>query len=281
MDLKKLENLSKKPPLYEKGDSVMWTDKYISKQLLKIHLNPEIDLASRTKKSIDGTIEFILKFCNKTGLQILDLGCGPGLYAERLAESGHRVTGVDFSETSIEYASNRAGIMKLNIDYLCKDYLTLDFKEKFDIVLLIFTDFGVLVPLEREKLLANIHMALKPDGTFIFDVVNTKNSDQKFQEKKNWTFETCGFWKDSPYLELTNGFNYPDEKVFLQQHIIIDQTEKIKTYRFWTHYFENADILKILTNSGFSNTASFESILPNDGIWSGDNITFYKTAKYE
>lgn len=279
MDLKKLEIVSKKPPLYEKGDSIMWTDQHISKQLLEIHLNPDIDLASRTKQSIDNTVEFILQQCKGSELKILDLGCGPGLYAERLAASGHKVTGVDFSETSIEYASNQAKIKNLDIDYICKDYLSIDFQDEFDLVLLVYTDFGVLSPSEREKLLNNIHKALKSNGMFIFDVINTKNSKQKFQEKKSWTYETSGFWKDSPYLELINGFNYLHEKVFLQQHIIIDQTEKLKTYRFWTHYFETDDISKILTNNGFTDIQNYENILPDASIWSGGNITFYKTMK--
>jgi hypothetical protein len=67
MDLRELEIYSKKPPLYEKGNSVMWTDEYISKQLLGIHLNPELDLASRGKHSIDSTVEFILKSCGASG----------------------------------------------------------------------------------------------------------------------------------------------------------------------------------------------------------------------
>lgn len=257
----------------------MWTDKYISKQLLEIHLNPEIDLASRTKKSINNTIEFISKLCDNSKLNILDLGCGPGLYAERLAELGHNVTGVDFSESSIEYASNQANVKKLNIDYICNDYLSIDYHDKFDLVLLVYTDFGVLIPSEREKLLANIHKALKSNGVFIFDVINNKNLEHKFQENKAWTFEPNGFWADTPYLELTNGFHYSNEKVFLQQHIIIDQTGKIKTYRFWTHYFKNDDIIRILMKNGFTNTESFENILPNTNFWNGDNITFYKTIK--
>lgn len=279
MDFKKLEIVSKKPPLYEKGDAIMWTDKHISKQLLDIHLNPGIDLASRTEHSIDNTIEFICRFCNKPELNILDLGCGPGLYAERLAKSGHHVTGIDFSENSIRYASQQARLKKLNINYICKDYLALDITGKFDIVLLIYTDFGVLIPSEREKLLRNIHMALKPNGIFIFDVINKKNIEKKFKENKTWTYETRGFWTGIPYLELSSGFHYLNEKVFLQQHIIIDRTEKIKTYRFWTHYFDEQDITEILTNSGFTNVESFDKILPETSIFSGENITFCKSVK--
>ncbi len=279
MNLRKLATVTKKPPLYKKGDSIMWTDKHISKQLLELHLNPDIDLASRKKQSINDTLVFILKQCNNSKLKILDLGCGPGLYARRLAATGHDVTGIDFSETSIEYALNQAKAEKLNIEYICKDYLTIDYRNKFDLVLLIYTDFGVLIPAEREKLLSIIHKALKPNGTFIFDVINNNNTEQIFQENKTWAFEANGFWKETAYLELANSFHYKNEKVFMQQHIIIDQKEIVKTYRFWTHYFENNDIVKLLSDSGFTSIEGFENVLPNTNIWSGDNITFYKTIK--
>ncbi len=39
-----------KPRLYEKGNFVMWTDPYISKQLLELHINPDHDIASRSRK---------------------------------------------------------------------------------------------------------------------------------------------------------------------------------------------------------------------------------------
>ena len=93
MNLGKLDIAKRKPTLYEKTDSVMWTDKHISEKLLKIHLNPEIDAASRTQESIDRTIDFLFGFCNKPQTDILDLGCGPGIYAEKFAEKGHNYIG--------------------------------------------------------------------------------------------------------------------------------------------------------------------------------------------
>jgi len=160
MDLRKLKIAIQKPKLYEKADSVMWTDKYISKQLLKAHLDPEIDAASRIKQSIDNTVNFISKHCNKSYLNILDLGCGPGIYTEKFAELGHQVTGVDFSENSIAYAKKQAKEKKLNIKYICKNYLELDYENRFDLILIIYTDFGVLIPKERDRLLLNIFKAL-------------------------------------------------------------------------------------------------------------------------
>ena len=62
----------------------MWTDTHISKELLEIHLNQDIGLASRKLSTIKSTVNWILDNSPKKNLKILDLGCGPGLYAEEL-----------------------------------------------------------------------------------------------------------------------------------------------------------------------------------------------------
>jgi 2-polyprenyl-3-methyl-5-hydroxy-6-metoxy-1,4-benzoquinol methylase len=108
MDLDKLHMAAQRPPLYEKGDSIMWTDEHISKKLLELHLDPDVDSASRSQQSIDRTLEFILSYCSKDPIRILDLGCGPGIYLERLSGMGHHCTGMDFSKNSISYARKRA-----------------------------------------------------------------------------------------------------------------------------------------------------------------------------
>ena len=279
MDLEKLNTAAQKPKLYEKGDSIIWTDDHISKKLLELHLNPEIDSASRMPDSIDKTIEFILASCKDSPMSILDLGCGPGLYLAKLAELGHECTGIDYSKNSISYAENQAMDKGLRINYIYQDYLKLDFEDQFDLILLIYTDLGVLIPEEREVLLNKIYRALKPNGIFIFDVLNDRNIEEKFQEHQTWTFEFSGFWKPIPYLELANGFHYADDKVFLKQHTIIDESDRIQNYRFWTHYFNTDDIIEMLSFRGFILTEYFENILPAKDVWDGENVTFYKTQK--
>lgn len=280
MNIKNILANSAKPALYEKGTAVMWTDEHISKQLLQVHLNTEIDLASRKQKTIQQTVEWILHKADKnTPLEILDLGCGPGLYAELFAEEGHRVTGVDFSKSSIEYAQKEAKSKKLDIKYVHANYLELEMKEQsFDLVILIFTDMGVLLPEEREKMIRFAHSVLKPGGTFIFDVLNDREIENK-KSPKNWEVAKGGFWKPKPYLALSESFLYEQEKIILYQHVLVDENSKVDVYRFWTHFFSHSVLEKMLQKSGFEQFRFYENIIHGSGPWEGENITFVVAQK--
>ena len=233
-----------------------------------------MDLASRKKSSIDKTIKWILNNVDKPKLDILDLGCGPGLYTEAFANKGHNVTGVDFSQNSIDYAKKEAVNKRLKINYVCKNYLNLDFAENsFDLIILIFTDFGVLNPDERDILLKTISNILKPGGTFIFDVINDKEINPKLSPK-NWEVAKSGFWKNKPYIALSESFLFEKEKVILFQHTVIEESDQIEVYRFWTSLFSHNDLEKVLTQNSFSDISFSEDVLPNDNTWTGENVTF-------
>jgi len=276
MKITDIINNSSKPQLYEKGNSVMWTDSHISKQLLNVHLNSEMDLASRKTNTIKSTVEWILGSTDLRKLNILDLGCGPGLYSELLAKEGHKVTGVDFSSHSIKYAREEAEKNKLDISYINANYLELDLEENsFDLVILIYTDFGVLLPPERDQLLEVIKKVLKPNGIFIFDVLNDKNIESK-TSPKGWEVSKQGFWKDKPYLALSDSYFYEKEKVILYQHILLDEQDNMNVYRFWTHFFSHSDLSEILNDHGYKGISFSEDVLHGKDLWSGENVTFCK-----
>ncbi len=94
----KLRNLDKRPTLFEPGEPLFWDDPHISSEMLKAHLDPEIDAASRKPATIDLTCDWLVgHFRLRPGDRVLDLGCGPGLYTSRLAKRGLKVTGIDYS----------------------------------------------------------------------------------------------------------------------------------------------------------------------------------------
>lgn len=272
--------MSVKPAIYEKGTSFMWTDKHISQQLLKIHLNPEIDLASRKQSTIEKTATWVLETQRaKEKLNILDLGCGPGLYTEIFASCGHSVTGVDISVNSIEYAKKSAQEKGLDISYINGSYLDLELEAgQFDLITLIYTDFGVLNPEEQKQLLQKIYKMLKKGGTFIFDVLKDTELSKRIS-LNTWEAMESGFWKAAPYLLLSQSFLYEKEKVVLFQHILTDENKQTDIFRFWTCFFSQEDIMKQLTMQGFFNLRFNDQIIPPGDIWNGDNVLFTIAGK--
>lgn len=280
MDLKKLEKLTKRPALYEKGNSEMWNDDHISKILLETHLSQDSDLASRRKPAIEKTVSWILERLGKENARILDLGCGPGLYCEMLAGVGHDVTGVDISKRSIDYAKKTAQEKCLNIDYINQNYLDLDFREEFDLVIMIFCDIDVLNPEERDKLLEKVYSALKPGGRFIFDTMNDRTpAVMNPGGKSTEVASSGGFWSDKPYLSLSESFHFEEEKVILNQTVVYSEPDGYHAYRFWTHYYNSSDLKPVLEDSGFSSAESHGNVLAEEDFYCADAVDFYVAVK--
>ena len=134
--------------------SDLWTDAYTSKQMLTYHLNEEVDLSSRNTAFIDRSVEWIAStFSLEAGTKVADFGCGPGLYAQRLAQQQADVTGIDFSKRSIQYAREEAIREGLSISYVHQNYLTFETEDRFDLIVMIMCDFCALSPSQRRQLL--------------------------------------------------------------------------------------------------------------------------------
>jgi 2-polyprenyl-3-methyl-5-hydroxy-6-metoxy-1,4-benzoquinol methylase len=279
MQISHLLETTKKPALYEKGNAGMWEDDHISRHLLALHLSQDCDAASRKRGTIEKTVQWIETHLDKTQRTILDLGCGPGLYCELLAGHGHRVTGVDFSQRSIAYARQSAHEKGLKIDYLWENYLDLSFEDQFDVVIMIFCDFDVLVPADRTRLLETIYRALKPGGLFIFDTLNPKAPAAMNVPGKSWEVADGGFWRPGPYLALSETVHYEKAQVILQQHVVCSGPDVPAVYRFWTHYYRHEGLVTILDTGGFSVVGTTEDLLPDDGSGTHDMVTFYVTQK--
>lgn len=219
--------------------------------MLASHLDSNVDGASRRPETIERIANWI---ATSLGLHprdgILDLGCGPGLYAEQLAQAGFQVTGVDFSQNSIDYAIAHAREKDLSIQYRCQNYLELDEPARYTAVLLIYGDFCPLSPQQRAKLLANVRTALIPGGCFILDVT-TPRCRQKYGLKNGWYAAGQGFWKPGPHLVLEQGFAYPDD-LFLDQSIVIEGDGKISVYRNWFQDYTPETIRAELIAGGFA-----------------------------
>jgi SAM-dependent methyltransferase len=97
------------PAPWAEGEKIPWNDPDFSARMLKEHLSQEQNAASRRSERIDAHVAWIHhELLDGNPTQVLDLGCGPGLYSNRLARLGHNCVGIDYSPASIAYAVRTA-----------------------------------------------------------------------------------------------------------------------------------------------------------------------------
>ena len=97
------------PPVpWRHGGNLPWDDPAFSERMLREHLDQSHGAASRRLPEIRGHIPVMRDWLGLTaGTRLLDVTCGPGLYAAEIASRGVWVTGIDFS-TSLHPPRPRA-----------------------------------------------------------------------------------------------------------------------------------------------------------------------------
>jgi len=256
-----LESINERPePFQFYTASDLWTDEHTSKQMLSFHLNEAIDVSSRNAEFINRSVEWIAtEFNIGKDFKIADFGCGPGLYAARLAKRGANVTGIDFSGSSIEYAKDIAACEQLNIIYVNQNYLRFETKDQFDLVLMIMCDFCALSPTQRKGLLRKFHKILKPRGSVLLDVYSLSAFEQKEEVTTYEVNQLNGFWSPNKYYGFLNTFKYDEEKVAVDKYTIIE-LDRTRTVYNWLQYFAPEDLEREFMESGFSVTGLYSNV---------------------
>ena len=248
-----LEKINSRPEPFEfYTASDLWTDEHTSKQMLSFHLNEEVDLSSRNATFIDQSVEWIASHFNiGAGTKIADFGCGPGLYTTRLARRQADVTGIDFSERSIQYAKESAVHEGLNICYAYQNYLEFDTEKRFDLITMIMCDFCALSPNQRSHMLSKFHALLKSGGSVLLDVYSLTAFEQQEETAKYEINLLDGFWSPKKYYGFLNTFKYGEEKVILDKYTLVEATRTRTVYN-WLQYFTRETLEKEFVNSGFA-----------------------------
>ncbi|WP_051189034.1 class I SAM-dependent DNA methyltransferase [Halalkalibacillus halophilus] len=118
-------------------------------------------------------VEFT-KSCSKesiSDLTILELGCGTGEIATRLAREGSKITAIDQSEEMINLAKEKAMKSNLDITFDNKDIRSYQTDKSFDLILSYCDVINYLLTEEdvRQTFQQAFHH-LSENGQFLFDV---------------------------------------------------------------------------------------------------------------
>lgn len=271
-----LHYMSRRPPLYAPSTSAFWDDEHISQYMLQAHLDPQLEAATRKHDFVSKSASWITQLWKpQNGNRLLDLGCGPGFYAEHFCRAGLSVTGVDLSRRSIAYAREQAEAKGLDIQYLCQNYLELKVSGCFDIATLIYCDFGVLSPTDRQRLLRNVRKALRKGGLLILDVW-THQELIGYSEWKRVEYCEQGFWSSVPYLCIQSNYLYPDTDNFLEQYVIVTE-QSCECYNIWNQAFSRETLGRELTEAGFPDLAFYDDV--SGAPYSGQAATLCVVAR--
>ena len=243
-----LKHLAQRPEAWSISTvKELWTRPHLAKEMLKYHLSQDTDHSSRKIEQIDGIVSWVDEQLDLSGKRVIDLGCGPGLYARRMAKCGAEVSGIDFSANSLEYARSRS---MDKLEYLQADYLEDELPNGFDIATLIYYDFCAQAPAARKKLLGRIHDLLNPGGRLVIDLYGPGAFDAVADHVEIEERLMFGFFAASDYIGIHKTDVYEKEWVSLDRFFIIEPEETWQIFN-WAQYYSPESAVEELTEAGF------------------------------
>lgn len=262
---KMLEEINSRPQPFEFYTAEeLWADEHTSGKMLAFHVDETVDISSRKGEFIDRSVSWIVdRFKVSAGTSIADFGCGPGLYASRLAEKRASVTGIDFSLRSIEHARKTALERGLDIDYVHQNYLEYETDRRFDLIIMIMCDYCALSPAQRKTLREKFHRLLKPGGSVLLDVYSLHSYDQKQESATYEVNQLNGFWSPEKYYGFVNTFKYDEEKVTLDKYTLIEESRTRIVYN-WLQHFSHESLESEFFSSGFSISGVYSDVAGAD-----------------
>lgn len=108
----------------------------------------------------------------RPGMSVLDLACGHGELANRLAARGGRVTGLDSSAVFLGRARAGAAAAGVSVEYVAGDMRQLPWGGRFDRVVNWSTAFGYFDDAANRAVLDGIVRVLRPGGRLAMDLDN-------------------------------------------------------------------------------------------------------------
>ncbi|GAB2781379.1 SAM-dependent methyltransferase [Amycolatopsis magusensis] len=108
----------------------------------------------------------------RPGMRVLDLACGHGDLANRLAARGCEVTGLDSSAVFLDRARADAAAAGVSVEYVAGDMRRIPWTGRFDRVVNWSTAFGYFDDDTNRAVLRGIGGALRPGGRLAMDLDN-------------------------------------------------------------------------------------------------------------
>lgn len=247
------------PQPWVDGEKIPWHEPGFSARMLREHLSQAHDAASRRFALIDGHVGWLhAAVLGGKPSRILDLGCGPGLYLNRLAHLGHTGTGIDFSPASIAYAQEEAQAQRLPVVYRLEDLRTAAFRREgempYDLALLIYGEFNTFRREDARRILRKAWDALRPGGWLLLEPSTFASVRALGTAGPSWYAAASGLWSARPHVVLQDNAWDAQQRAAVERYVIVDaESGALAPHAMTTQAYDEEELVQMLGEPGFAN----------------------------
>jgi SAM-dependent methyltransferase len=211
------------------------------------------------------------------GDRLLDLACGSGAHALRLARQGVQVVGVDIAPSLVHHCADQAAAAGLaSATFVQGDMRALGFNEEFDAVVVLGGSFGFFDDGMNEQVLAGIARALKPGGRLLLQLLDPfacLGRQQRYhrEDRPEGTYWTAT-WVDRANRTSHSVVRFTDSDGVTH---LADSEERLRLYTL-------PEVRKMLANIGLTFTAAHgDTVLPPTPYAPGRSKQFIAIVRRE
>lgn len=263
------------PPLWQNGGNLPWNDPDFSARMLREHLDESHGAATRQAAERAVQLDWLWeRLALSLGGRVIDLTCGPGLYATALARRGARVTGVDFSPASIAYARQLA--LDEGVGDLCT-FVEADVRAwepepgAFDAAIFLYGQLAVFPRNEAVTLLRKAAAALRPGGRLCVELLNPARVDK--QDSSWWFTDDTGLWGGRPFLHLGERRWNAAERASIERYFILHlESGAMDEITLCDQTYEVDEMAAMMRAAGFAKVTSYSG-------W--DGLPLYDAGEWE
>lgn len=215
-----------------------WTKSFFRKEIFTPGSPEAVSAAS-------DEVKFLWKVLGlRKGSRVLDIPCGTGRHAVRLARRGASVLGVDITESYLREARRAAGALR-NVRFVRGDMRRVPLENEFDAAINLWTSFGYFSdPADDARTLSAVARALKPGGLFLIDMADITEIRRRLHSR-SWSRRADGAYvlEDAVYV---GGF---DPKV-VNEWTVLKPGRPPRRSRFVVRAYDRARLFAALRKAG-------------------------------
>jgi SAM-dependent methyltransferase len=241
---------------------IPWDDPGFSERMLREHLSQAHDGASRRFDIIDAQVRWIEeRLLPGRTARVLDLGCGPGFYTERLAVAGHRCKGIDFSPASIRYASESSTAAP--VEYVCGDVRTTDYGGPFDLVMMLSGELNMFNREDALRILTRAQASLVEGGRLLVEIHPLESVRRRGERSARRYATTSGPFSDRAHSVVEEHQWHAGAQTAHTSYFVIDaSTAQVTAYGETAYGYTEDDLIEVMRRVGFSE-AEFDPGFPS------------------